>query len=258
MVRSPGVEAVWVRSIASYERSFFGGTRIHEYPNAGHRMQIKAILFDIDGTLVDTNDTHVLAWEEAFAGIGKTFDRRVIHDQIGKGTDMLVPTLLPSADDEQLKALGDAHGAIFKAKYLEAAKPFAQAHDLLAHAHGLGQRVVLASSASGPELDHYIDLLDVRNLVAATTSGDDVEKTKPAPDIFATALKKLPGIDPAEVIVVGDTPYDIEAAAKCGVAAVAVRSGKFEDEQLRGAGAVAIYDDVAALLAGYATSPLGR
>ncbi|MGC5796826.1 HAD family hydrolase [Sphingomonas sp. NFX23] len=221
-------------------------------------MQIKAILFDIDGTLVDTNDMHVLAWEAAFATVGASFDRRVIHDQIGKGTDMLVPALLPDADEAQQEKLGDTHGAIFKAKYLETAKPFAQAHDLLAHAHGLGQQVVLASSASEAELDHYIDLLDARDLIVATTSSDDVEKTKPAPDIFATALKKLPNIDPTEVIVVGDTPYDIEAAAKCSIAAVAVRSGKFKDEQLKSAGAIAIYDDVAALLADYATSPLGR
>jgi len=220
-------------------------------------MQIKAILFDIDGTLVDTNDMHVLAWEEAFAGVGASFDRQRIHDQIGKGTDMLVPTLLPDADEAQQEALGDAHGAIFKAKYLETAKPFAQANALLVHAHGLAQRVVLASSASGSELDHYIDLLDARDLLAATTSSDDVEKTKPAPDIFATALQKLPGLDPAHVIVVGDTPYDIEAAARCGIAAVAVRSGKFTDEQLQSAGPVAIYDDVAALLADYAQSPLG-
>ena len=221
-------------------------------------MQIKAIFFDIDGTLVDTNDMHVLAWEAAFADIGAVFDRQVIHDQIGKGTDMLVPTLLPDADAAQQEALGKAHGAIFKAKYLDQAKPFARAHDLLAHAYGLGQSVVLASSASGSELDHYLDLLDARSLVAATTSGDDVERTKPAPDIFATALTKLPGIAPDAVMVVGDTPYDIQAAAKCGIAAVAVRSGKFADAQLQQAGAVAIYDDVAALLAAYATSPLGR
>ena len=220
-------------------------------------MQIQAILFDIDGTLVDTNDMHVLAWEEAFAGMGASFDRQRIHDQIGKGTDMLVPTLLPDADEAQQEALGDAHGAIFKAKYLETAKPFAEANALLAYAHGLGQRVVLASSASGSELDHYIDLLDARDLFAAATSSDDVEKTKPAPDIFVTALEKLPGLAPANVIVVGDTPYDIEAAARCGIAAVAVRSGKFTDAQLQSAGPIAIYDDVAALLADYAQSPLG-
>nr|WP_295659783.1 HAD family hydrolase [Polymorphobacter sp.] len=221
-------------------------------------MQIKAVLFDIDGTLVDSNDMHVLAWEEAFAGIGVSFDRQAIHDQIGKGTDNLVPALVPGLDEVALEKLGDAHGAIYKAKFLGEAKPFPGAHDLLAHAHGCGQQVVLASSASAAELEHYLDLLDARAIVAATTSSDDVEHTKPAPDIFATALGKLAGLDAGEVIVVGDTPYDIEAAGKCGIAAIGLRSGKFSDTVLREAGAVAIYDDAAALLAGYAGSPLGR
>jgi HAD superfamily hydrolase (TIGR01509 family) len=221
-------------------------------------MQIKAILFDIDGTLVDSNDMHVLAWEEAFAGIGEKFDRRVIHDQIGKGTDMLVPTLLPHLDEAAEAKLGDVHGSIFKAKFLSKAKPFPMARDLLAHAHNRGQQVVLASSASQAELDHYLGLLDARELVKTTTSGDDVKKTKPAPDIFAMALHKLSGIGADEVIVVGDTPYDIEAAGKCGIAAIGLRSGKFCDQALRGAGAVEIYDDAAALLAGYANSALGR
>jgi HAD superfamily hydrolase (TIGR01509 family) len=219
-------------------------------------MPITAVLFDIDGTLVDSNDMHVLAWEEAFAGIGASFDRDVIHSQIGKGTDMLVPTLLPDLGEDEQDALGEAHGAIFKAKYLEKAKPFARAHDLLAKARDVGQRIVLASSASQAELDHYLDLLDARDLVDATTSSDDVEKTKPAPDIFATAIRKI-GADPAEVIVVGDTPYDVEAAAKCGIAAIALRSGKFSDDALNAAGAIAIYDDAAALLEGYDASPLG-
>ena len=221
-------------------------------------MPIKAILYDIDGTLVDSNDMHVLAWEQAFDGIGATFDRQTIHDQIGKGTDMLVPTLLPDLDEDAQEKLGDAHGAIFKDKYLKEAKPFPGAHDLLALSHAAGQRVVLASSASAEELEHYLGLLDAHDLVETTTSSDDVENTKPAPDIFATALKKLGDIDPKEVVVVGDTPYDIEAAAKCGIAAVGLRSGKFSDDVLRKAGAVAIYDDVAALLAGYDDSPLAQ
>ena len=221
-------------------------------------MPIKAILFDIDGTLVDSNDMHVLAWEEAFAGVGSTFDRQVLHDQIGKGTDMLVPTLLPDLDESGQEKLGEAHGSVFKAKYLNEAKPFPRAHDLLAHVHGRGQQVVLASSASKAELDHYIDLLGARDLVSTTTCGDDVKATKPAPDIFATALGNLTGIEADEVIVVGDTPYDIEAAKKCGIAAVALRSGKFTDAVLQEAGAVAIYDDAAALLAAYDQSPLGR
>lgn len=220
-------------------------------------MTIKAVLFDLDGTLVDSNEMHVLAWEQAFAEAGHPIDRATIHEQIGKGADMLVPALLPQANDALLERLATRHGEVFKGEYLDKVRPFDRAHDLLARVHAAGLKVVLASSASAQELDHYIDLLDAGDLVAATTSADDVEKTKPAPDIFATALKKLPSLDASEAIVVGDTPYDMEAAARCGVAGVAVRSGKFPDEALTGAGAVALYDDVAALLAAFDASPLG-
>jgi membrane protein len=217
---------------------------------------IDAVLFDIDGTLVDSNDLHVLAWEEAFASIGARFDREVIHDQIGKGTDMLVPSLFPDADDDLQERLGKAHGDVFKGKYLETVKPFPGAHDLLARVHATGRTVVLASSASSEELDHYLGLLDARELVSAKTSADDVEKTKPAPDIFSVALKKVAPLGADQVLVVGDTPYDVEAAVKCGIATIALRSGKFTDEALREAGAVALYDDVAALLADFDRSPL--
>jgi HAD superfamily hydrolase (TIGR01549 family) len=221
-------------------------------------MRIKAVLFDIDGTLVDSNDLHVLAWEEAFAGIGASFDRAAIHDQIGKGADMLVPALLPGAGEAEQKSLGEAHGAAFETRYLAQVKAFPDARALLARVQRAGKRVVLASSASKAELDHYLDLLDARDIVADTTSGDDVEHTKPAPDIFAAALAQLSPLSADEVIVVGDTPYDVEAAAKCGIAAIALRSGKFSDESLRQAGAIALYDDVASLLEGYAASRLAE
>jgi membrane protein len=219
-------------------------------------MTIKAVFFDIDGTLVDSNDAHVSAWAEAFAEIGATFDRATIHDQIGKGTDMLVPALLPDLDEAAQEKLGDRHGEIFKAKYLADVKPFAGAHDLIARVHEAGQAVVLASSASTEELDHYVDLLDVRALVKASTSADDVSNTKPAPDIFVTALTKIGPVEPHQVVVIGDTPYDVEAAAKCGIAAIGLRSGGFSGEALNAAGAITLFDDVAALLAGYAASPL--
>ena len=217
-------------------------------------MPIKAILFDIDGTLVDSNDLHVLAWEEAFAREGHRFDRQRLHDQIGKGADNLVPTLLPGSDDATAERLGDAHAEIFKTQYLDTVKPFPRARDLLAHAHAAGRTLVLASSASKAELDHYLDLLDARDLITATTSIDDVKDSKPAPDIFSTALGKLHGVDAGEAIAVGDTPYDVESAGKCGIRTIGLRSGGFPDEAL--GDAVATYDDVAALLAGYAGSPL--
>src|SRR4051812_15850611 len=131
-------------------------------------MAIRAVLFDIDGTLVDSNDMHVLAWEEAFATVGAKFDYQSIHDQIGKGADMLVPTLMPESSERLREKLGKAHGEIFKARFLAQVKPFPGAHDLLVRVHGASQKVVLASSASADELDHYLGLLDARNLVAAT------------------------------------------------------------------------------------------
>lgn len=206
-------------------------------------MPIKAILFDIDGTLVDSNNQHVLAWEEVFRKEGKSFDRQVIHDQIGKGADMLVPTLMPGTDEETHERLGDAHGEIFKAKFLDSVQPFPGAHDLLVRVHEAGQKVVLASSASQAELDHYLDLLDARDLVTATTSADDVGRTKPAPDIFSIAMEKLTGCGVDEVLVIGDTPYDIEAALKCGLSTIALRSGEFSEEALREAGALCLYDE---------------
>jgi membrane protein len=219
-------------------------------------MRIKAVLFDIDGTLVDSNDQHIRTWAEVFDREGVALGRQVIHDQIGKGADMLVPALLPDADDDAAERLGEAHGAIFKDKYLQTIRPFPGAHDLLARVHASGRRVVLASSASSAELEHYATLLEAGELIAATTSADDVANTKPAPDIFAAALDKLAPLRADEVLVVGDTPYDLEAAARCGIGAVAVRSGRFDDATLSAAGAIAIYDDVAALLAGFDASPL--
>lgn len=219
-------------------------------------MHIKAVLFDIDGTLVDSNDMHVRSWSEAFHSAGYEFDDEVIHGQIGKGTDMLVPTLVPDADEAEQERLGDAHGAEFKGRYLDRVRPFPKARDLLVRVHEAGKKVVLASSASGEELEHYIGLLDIREIVAETTSADDVENTKPAPDIFAAALSKVAPLGADEVVVVGDTPYDVEAARKCGIAAIGLRSGGFSDDALCAAGAIALYDDVADLLADYEGSPL--
>jgi len=221
-------------------------------------MTIKANFFDIDGTLIDSNSLHVLAWEEAFSAIGVQIDRHLIHDQIGKGADKLIPALMPELDEPTMDRLGKAEGEIFKQKYLASAKPFDGVRDLLETVHARGQKVVLATSSSQEQVEHYLDLLDVRPFVIATTSSDDVNDTKPAPDIFATALAKLPGVAFADCLVVGDTPYDIEAAKECGIATVALRAGGFSDETLQRAGAIAIYDDVAALLSDYDRPPLAR
>jgi HAD superfamily hydrolase (TIGR01509 family) len=216
---------------------------------------MKAILFDLDGTLVDSNDRHVDAWNAVFRAAGHRFTRQQLHDLIGKGADNLVPSLLPGIAHEESARLEQAHGPIFKSRYLSSVKPFPGAHDLLLHCHRAGLKVVLATSASSEERDHYVDLLAIREIVDDSTTADDVEHTKPRPDIFQSALRKA-GVTASEAVVVGDTPYDIAAARSAGLAAVAVRSGGFADRQL--IGAIAIYDGVAAILADFDRSPLGR
>lgn len=215
--------------------------------------RLRAVLFDIDGTLVDSNEHHVSAWDQAFRERGHVVPLDMIRGQIGKGGDLLVPTLLPGASEALVEALSERHGAIFKDRYLGHVRAFPDAAALLRRVRRSGRKVVLASSAKGEEVEHYLGLLGVRDVVDATTSIDDVETSKPAGDIFASALRKA-GTAPGAAVVVGDTPYDIEAAAKCGISAVAVRSGGFDDRAL--AGAVRRYDDVAALLHGWGRSPL--
>lgn len=209
----------------------------------------EAVLFDIDGTLVDSNDQHVEVWATVFREAGASVARAAIHGQIGKGADMLIPALLPDTDEATRTRMAEAHGKLFKERYLDGVRPFAGARDLLAATRAAGRAVVLASSASAAELDHYLDLLEARDLVTATTSADDVEHTKPAPDIFATALKKVAPLTADRVVAVGDTPYDVESAGRCGIATIALRSGGFDDDALRAAGAAVLYDDVATLLA---------
>lgn len=219
-------------------------------------MACEAAFFDIDGTLVDSNALHVEAWRRAFAEAGHTVAPDRIAGQIGKGADNLVPALIPGAGEDVAEALGERHGAIFKRDGIDRVRPFPGARDLIIRAHDAGLRIVLASSASEEELKHYCGLLDIGDLVDVATTIDDVGTSKPAPDIFAVARDKA-GIDADRVVVVGDAPYDMDAARKCGMTRVAVRSGGFADEALIEAGAQVIYDDVAALLAGFDASPLG-
>ena len=214
---------------------------------------VEAVLFDIDGTLADSNGFHVRAWMEAFREHAHEVPEAAIAKQIGKGGDLLVPALLPALSEAEQKRIADRHGAVFKERYLGEVKPFAGARELLEKVHRAGKTVVLASSASQAEVDHYLDLLDARGIVAATTSIDDVATSKPAGDIFAAALAKAK-VRPAHAVVVGDTPYDVEAGTKVGVRTVAVRSGGFTDAEL--AGAVGVYDDVAGVLREWKRSPL--
>ena len=220
-------------------------------------MPKRAILFDIDGTLVDSNDAHVDAWQQAFAAEGYAFSRSQIHAQVGKGGDSLIPSLLPDVQADIQERLARAESEIYRRDFLPRVTPFDGAKEALKKMVGRGHTVVLASSGSRAEVDHYIDLLDADGLLSGTTSKDDVTSSKPCPDIFAAALE-LTGRPADDAIVVGDTPYDIIAARRAGIAAIAVLSGGFEEEVLRHSEPVAIYADVAELDADYERSLLAR
>lgn len=213
----------------------------------------QVILFDVDGTLIDSNNFHVLAWAEALHAAGHDFRLSELHRHIGKGADNYVRALLPEVSAEEADRLGEAHGRLFKQHYLHRLKPFPGARELIRRCKDEGHIVMLASSASGEEIHHHLDVIGARGLVDGFTSADDVGCSKPCPDVFETAVRKAE-VSPAQAIVVGDSPFDIEAAKAAGIATVAVRSGLFPDDDLRGA--IAIYDDVAALLASFDDSPL--
>ena len=218
---------------------------------------IKAVLFDIDGTLIDSNELHVEAWRQVFSEAEHPVESDAIRGEIGKGGDNLVPALPPDLPPAEQKALADGHGRIFKQLFLDRARPFPGAREPIRRVHDDGQKVVLASSASDEELQHYVRLLDIEDMVSASTSIDDVRTSKPAPDIFAVALKKV-GVAANEAVAVGDTPYDVVSAGKAGIGTVAVLSGGLVRRDLEQAGAVKIYDDVADMLARYDGSPLTR
>jgi len=218
-------------------------------------MKIRAVLFDVDGTLVDSNEAHVDAWAVAFRQAGHPQEVEDIRLQIGKGGDLLVPALLPQATETQRKAIAEAHEGHFKSAYLPHIKPFPGARDLLARVKTSGRKIVLASSAKKEEVDHYVGLLEAEDLIDAVTSADDVVESKPEPDIFGSALDKI-GVEADAAITVGDTIYDVEAARRIGIATIGLTSGPFNRTQLKDAGAVAVFADVADLLSAFDRSPL--
>lgn len=212
---------------------------------------LAAALFDLDGTLVDSNEFHVRSWHQAFADSGHEFAADIIRQQIGKGADQLLPSLLPGASEEEGagKRIAQRHDELFRDLYRSHVRPFPDAADLIRDLHAAGVKVVLASSSSRKDVDHYARLLGVDEILTARTSSDDVERTKPAGDIFAAALACIPSVHPHEAVVIGDTPYDVIAANRCGLASIAVLTGGFDERWLREAGASAVYRDMTALRA---------
>jgi len=218
---------------------------------------MKAVIFDVDGTLIDSVDAHAKAWQEALGDFGIQVPFEEVRAQIGKGGDQLMPVFVPRDELERIGEALDAHrGEIFKARYLPTLRPFPSVRELVQRVIASGGSVALASSAKADEVDTYKRIARIEDLISKETSSDDVERSKPHPDIFQAALARLGGVLPSEAIVVGDTPYDAEAAGKAGLAIVGVRCGGFPESDLRAAGCMAIYQDPADLLARFEQSPL--
>jgi phosphoglycolate phosphatase-like HAD superfamily hydrolase len=217
----------------------------------------KAAIFDVDGTLVDSVDLHATAWQEALAKFGHAVTFEQARSQIGKGGDQFIPVFLSEAEQrDHGKEMEDWRGKLFKSKYLPLVRPFSAVPELLRRVREGGVKVAVASSAKQSELDVYLDIAGIVDLVDVATSSEDAEQSKPAPDIFQAALKKL-GIRGNEAVAIGDTPYDAEAAGKAGMRTIGVLCGGFTETDLRKAGCVAVYPGPGALLACFGASPLG-
>jgi HAD superfamily hydrolase (TIGR01509 family) len=220
---------------------------------------VRAVIFDIDGTLLDSVDLHAQAWVDAFAHFGVRVSHDQARSQIGKGGDQLLPVFL---DAERVEREGETIEAyrsdLFKRDYLSKVKPFPAVRALFEHLKREGLTIALASSGKAKEVEHYQSLMDVEDLTDVVVSSDDVERSKPFPDIFQAALEKLAPITAAQAVVIGDTPYDAEAAGKAGLPTIGVLCGGFPEADLSAAGCMAIYKDPRDLLDGYAASPLAR
>jgi HAD superfamily hydrolase (TIGR01509 family) len=208
------------------------------------------VLFDVDGTLVDTNYLHALAWARAFRDAGEWVPMNAIHRSIGMGGDRLVPELLGRDSPEAVAARPRRY-----AELIGDARAFPGAANLLGRVHASGLAVVLATSAPEDELSILLDILGAGEAIDAQTTADDVENSKPAPDIFATAMS-AGSIDPARALAVGDSVWDIRAARAAGIGCIAVESGGFSHHELSDAGALRVYRDVKELLDQFLTSPL--
>jgi HAD superfamily hydrolase (TIGR01509 family) len=219
------------------------------------RQRYTAVLFDVDGTLVDSNDAHARAWVAAFAEHGITVDLPAVRRCIGMGGDKLLPTVSGIEHESTLgKAIAARRSAIFAEQFLPALKPFPEAGHLVAVLKDRGYTVVAASSAKRDELQPLLAVAGADGLMDETTSSDDAANSKPDPDIIHAALGRAHA-SPADAVMIGDTPYDIEAAGRAGVAIIAFRCGGWTDADLHGA--IAIYDGPWDLLRRLDESPFG-
>jgi len=209
-------------------------------------VKLKAVLLDIDGTLVDSNDKHADCWVEAFAHFDKQVPWHTVREQIGKGSDLLVPDTLNAREMQTFgEKLKKYRGELWKEKYMDSVQPFPGAVDAMRKLHARGIKVALASSSNPDEVEYYVELLGAGDLLEGTTSKEDAEFSKPSPEIFQAALERVKS-DPARSLAVGDTPYDILAAHRTPVPIAAVLCGGFPRESLTKA--EFLFDDLPAMV----------
>ena len=222
-------------------------------------MNHHAAIFDIDGTLLDSVDFHAEAWRQAFLHFGRDIPFADLRSQIGKGGDQLLPVFLSEREVALVgKVIEKTRSDLFKRNFLARVKPFPEVRPLFERIRRDGLKIALASSSKQDEVAHYAKLLDIEDLIEAGTSTDDAKKSKPHPDIFEAALEKLGNPSAKKCVVLGDTPYDAEAAQKAGIKTIGVLCGGFPEEDLKKAGAVAIFRDPEDLLRRYDESPLAE
>jgi HAD superfamily hydrolase (TIGR01509 family) len=220
---------------------------------------IKAVIFDIDGTLIDSVDLHAHAWQEAFARFGKKVSYDAVRSQIGKGGDQLLPVfLIPEEQQKFGEELEKYRSELYKKKYLPQVKPFPRVRELLQRIKDDGKQLALASSAAKDEVEVYKRIAHIEDLVEEQTSADDAERTKPHPDIFQAAVARLNNVRATEAIAIGDSPYDAIAAGKLNMTSIGVLSGGFPETDLREAGYSEIYEDCGDLLKRYEQSLLAK
>jgi HAD superfamily hydrolase (TIGR01509 family) len=215
---------------------------------------IRAVIFDVDGTLVDSNDAHARAWVDALAEAGYQVPFERIRPLIGMGGDKVLPLLAGlSSDDAKGKRIAERRDAIFAERYLPQARPLPGAHDLLRRLYTEGFRLAVASSSKKDLLERLLKLVGAEDVFEVMTSSDDVDSSKPDPDVVHVALERLR--EPvADVVMIGDTPYDVEAAGRAHVRAIVFRSGGWKDADLRGA--IEIYEGPLDLLQHFDVSVL--
>jgi HAD superfamily hydrolase (TIGR01509 family) len=218
---------------------------------------IRAAIFDLDGTLVDSNELHVLAWQETFRHFGKEIPIERLREQIGKGGDQYLPVFLTEMEIREFGRQADEYrGKIFKKKYLGQVRPFPKVRELFERVRSEGKKIALASSGKDDEVEHHQKILGIDDLVDSRTSADQVEHSKPKADVFIAALRILGSLAPEQAIAIGDTPYDIQAAKRIDLPIIGLLCGGFPESTLRDEGACAIFRDPADLFERYYQSPL--